>query len=103
MGEIAEAGAAVFGRDGEAEQAEFAQLPPQIARKEVAAVDLVGAGRDALLGEAPHLIAHGVDHLAEAEIEFAVGGSAWHRQHTVTVTRIAIVIAPIVIGPKIVG
>jgi hypothetical protein len=43
------------------------------------------------------LIAHRVDHLAQAEIELAVGGGARHRQ------KIAIVIVPIVIGPEIIG
>ena len=86
MREIAEAGAAVLGCDGEAEKAEIAQFPPQIARKQVAAVDLAGARRKALLREAPGLIAHGIDHLAQAEIELAVGGGAGHRHRTVTVT-----------------
>ena len=89
--EVAKPGAAFSGRNGEAEQSELAQLAPQVARKEVAAVDFVGARRDALLGEATHLIAHGIDHLAEAEIELAVG-STGHRLQT-----------PIVSGPKIVG
>src|SRR5208283_310984 len=75
--EIAEAGAAVLGVDGEAEEPELAELAPQVARKKVAAVDLVGTRRNALLREAPRLVAHGVDRLAEAEIELAVR-SAWH-------------------------
>ena len=46
MLEIAEPRAAEFLLDGDAVQAEIAQLRPEIAREEVAAVDLVGARRD---------------------------------------------------------
>ncbi len=51
MGEIAHAGAAPFLLDGDAEQAERAELRPQIAREGVGAVDLVGARRDLVLRE----------------------------------------------------
>ncbi len=90
MGEIAETGAAVVRTHGHAQQPQFAELAPQIAGKHIAAVDLVGPRRDALLREALRLFAHGVDHVAEAEIELSV-------------CRIGHSPAPIVIGPQIVG
>ncbi len=74
MRQVAEAGAAVVGAHRHAEQPEFAQFAPQIPRKHVAAVDLIGARRDALLREALRLFAHGVDDFAEPEIELAVCG-----------------------------
>ena len=73
--EVAQARPAVLRRHGHAEQAELAELAPQVARKHVAAVDLVGARREPLVGEAAHLIAHRVDDLAETEVELAVGGA----------------------------
>ena len=69
MGEIAEPGAAQFLFDGDAEEAERAELRPQLARKAVGAVDLVGVGRDLVLGESAHRVAQHVDIAAEAEIE----------------------------------
>ena len=51
MREVAHAGAAVFGRRGDSEQAEFAHLAPQFVRELVGAVDFGGARRDALGGE----------------------------------------------------
>ena len=46
-------GAAVFLLDGDAEDAERAHLAPQIRREFVDAVDLGGARRDLVRGEAP--------------------------------------------------
>jgi hypothetical protein len=46
--EIAEAGAALLFLDGDAEQAEIAELRPQFAREAVVAVDVRGQRRDAL-------------------------------------------------------
>ena len=69
--EIAEPGAAPFLLDGDAVHAELAQLRPEIARKRVAAVDLVGARRDPVGGEAAHAVAQHVGGLAQAEIKAA--------------------------------
>ena len=67
--EIAEPGAAPFLLDRDAVHAELAQLRPQVAREGVAAVDLVGARRDLVGGEAAHAVAQHVGGLAEAEIK----------------------------------
>ncbi len=69
MRQIAEAGAAKFLFDRDAEQAEFAELRPQRARKAVAAVDLVGERSDLGLRKAAHRVAQHVDLAAESEIE----------------------------------
>ena len=69
MLEIAEPGAAVVLRDGDAVQAERAHLRPELARKPVLAVDPLGERRDAVGGEARHAVAQHVGGLAEAEIE----------------------------------
>ena len=69
--EIAEPGSAPFLLDGDAVQAELAELGPEVARKGVAAVDLVGARRDLVGGEAAHAVAQHVGGLAQAEIEAA--------------------------------
>ncbi len=90
VGEVAHAGSAVILRDGQPEKSEAAELRPEIARKDVAAVDLAGARRDALIGEAAHLVAHRIDGFSQTEIEFAVGGT-WHESD------------PIVIEHQIVG
>ena len=50
--EIAQPGAAVFLLDGDAEQAEFAQLRPELAREFVRPVDLGGARRDLVWAKA---------------------------------------------------
>ena len=73
MGEIAEAGAAVFLFHRDAVQAERAHLRPQLAREHIVAVDLVGARRDAVLGEVADGLAQHVDVGAEAEIEARPG------------------------------
>ena len=70
--QISQAGAAVIRADREPEQAEFARLPPQVPGKPVAAIDFIGARRDALRGEAARLIAHRIDHFPEAEGELSV-------------------------------
>ena len=72
MLEIAEAGAAPLLLDRDAVNAERAELGPQIARKPVAAVDLVGERRD-LVGRKPaHTLAQHVGRLAKAEVQVAV-------------------------------
>ena len=67
--QIAEAGAAKFLFDGDAEQAELAELRPQLARKFVGAIDLGGERRDLVLRKAAHRVAQHVDLVAESEIE----------------------------------
>src|SRR6266511_3629986 len=57
VGEIAHRGAAVLLLDRDAEQAERAELRPQVGRKLVAAVDLARARRDLLRREIAHAIA----------------------------------------------
>jgi hypothetical protein len=49
--------------------AELAQLRPKIARKGVAAVDLVRTRRNLVGGEAAHAVAQHVGGLAEPEIK----------------------------------
>src|SRR6202142_800599 len=72
VGKIPEAGAAVLGAHGQPQQPQVAGFAPQIPREKVAAVYFVRARGDALFGKAPHLIAHGVDDLAQAEVELAI-------------------------------
>ena len=72
MLEIAEPCPAKFLLDRDAVHAELAQLRPQIARKGVAAVDLVGTRRDLVGGECAHTVAQQVGGLAEVEIEAGV-------------------------------
>ena len=67
--EIAEPGAAIFLLDGNAVQAERADLRPEVAGKLIALVDLGGARRDLVAGEILHGFADRVRGLAEIEIE----------------------------------
>jgi hypothetical protein len=76
--EIAEARAAIFLLHGDAVQAEFAHLRPEIARKLVRTVDLLGARGDLLLGEVAHSLADRIGGFAEVEIE----GFRGVRQHS---------------------
>src|SRR5712691_4806293 len=69
MLEIAHPGAAVFLLDRDPEQSEPAELGPQLPRKLVGVVDLVGPRRDPVGGEALHAVAERIDVLAETEIE----------------------------------
>src|ERR1041384_1334509 len=69
MGEIAHPCPAVFFARRDAEHAEFAELRPQLARKRIAAVDLVGARRDLGVGETRDRVAQCIDILAEREVE----------------------------------
>src|SRR5258707_354695 len=69
MGEIAHPGPTVFFARRDAEHAERAELGPELARKGIAAVDLVGARRDLGIGEAHHALAQRRDVLAEREVE----------------------------------
>ena len=71
MLEVAEPGAAPFLLDGDAVEAELAELGPEVAREGIAAVDLVGARRDLVGGKAAHALAQHVGGFAEAEVEAA--------------------------------
>ena len=73
MGEVAEAAAAQFFLDGDAEQAQFAKLWPQLAWERVGTVDLVGARRDLVMREAARGVAQHVDLGAKAEVEAVQG------------------------------
>ena len=77
MLEIAEAEAAVFLRRGDPVQAERAHLGPEVAWKEVVAVDRRGARRDFSLGEFSRRFADHVGAFAEVEIE-RTGGVGDH-------------------------
>ena len=69
MLEIAEAEPAIFLRRGDPVQAERPHLRPEVAGKEVVAVDRRGARGDLLLGEGPGAVADHVGALAEVEVE----------------------------------
>ena len=69
MLEIAHAGAAILLLDGDAEQAEVAELAPEVHGEFVGAVDLGGARRDLGVGEFRHPLAQHVGGLAELEVE----------------------------------
>src|SRR5207237_10814140 len=71
VGEVAHHGAAVVFLDRDAQEAELAELGPQIARKLVRAVDLGGARRDFLPGEVLHRFAQHGKGLAVIEVEKA--------------------------------
>jgi hypothetical protein len=76
MREITEIAAAVFLLDGQAEDAELAELRPERVRKRVVAVGLRGQRCDLAAGECLHGIAQLVDVVAEIEIQGrAVHGS----------------------------
>jgi hypothetical protein len=74
VSQVAQAGATVIRAHRHAQKPQFAEFAPQIPREHIAAIDLVGARRDAFLGETLNLIAHGIDDFAESEIELAVCG-----------------------------
>src|SRR3954451_17225839 len=63
MGEIAHAGAAIVRVRSDAEQAEFAEFRPEVARKTVRRVDLGRARRQALPRPAADGVAHRLDLL----------------------------------------
>ena len=69
MGEIAHPRAAILLLDGDAEEPERAELRPQLARKLVGAVDLVGDRGDLVSGKVAHRLAQHFDVAAETEIE----------------------------------
>ena len=51
------------------EQAEVAELAPEVGREHVLVVDLGGARRDLVGGEGAHRVAQHVDRLAEIEVQ----------------------------------
>ncbi len=67
-------GAAELRRDRDAEQAEVAELAPQVHREFVVAIDVGRAGRDLGGGEAAHRFPQEVDVLTQAEVEIEHGG-----------------------------
>src|SRR5215203_2965229 len=69
MRQIAEARTAELLLDRDAEQPLRAHLGPELARKFVAAVDLIGARRDLVLREAVDAPAQHFDVFAKTEVE----------------------------------
>src|SRR5207244_10538340 len=69
--EIAKPRPAPFLLDRDPVYAELAELGPQVARKGVAAVDLLGPRRDPVGGKAAHAVAQQIGRLAEREIKAA--------------------------------
>ena len=67
MGKIAQPGTAELRIGRDAEEPERAELRPEIARKLVAAIDLVGAGTKPLLGETLDGLAYRLDLLADCK------------------------------------
>jgi hypothetical protein len=79
VGEVAEVGAAPALGHGDAEQPLLAQQRPQVARELVAAVDLGGTRRDALVGEAAYLALQFLQVLGEMHVAVPVvpAGEGW--------------------------
>src|SRR5690606_565320 len=73
VGEVPHARAAVFLLDSDAQQAQVAELLPQVFRKGVLPVDIGGARGDLGGGEIAHRLAQHVDGLVVAEIEAGMG------------------------------
>src|SRR6266567_3687399 len=69
--EITEPCPTPFLLDRDAVHAELAQLGPEIAREQIAAVDLIGARGNAFSGKTAHALAQHVGRLAQAEIKAA--------------------------------
>src|SRR6185437_5414784 len=69
MMQIAEAGTAVFFFDGDPVQAERAHFRPEVAWKDVVAIDLVGARRNTVLRKSRDRPAQHIDIGPETEIE----------------------------------
>ncbi|MND89218.1 hypothetical protein D3C80_812680 [compost metagenome] len=69
MGEIAHVSTAVLFRNGDAVQAEFAHLRPELARKLVVAIDLGGERGYFIVGECSCAVAQRCDFRAEIGIE----------------------------------
>ncbi|MNF26982.1 hypothetical protein D3C84_76290 [compost metagenome] len=79
VGQVAEAGAAVFLGHGDAEQAHVAELLPHVGGEQVVAVDGGGARRQLGGDEGLDLLAEHVDGFAEGEVEGRIAhGSTCH-------------------------
>ena len=85
MFQIAHAGAAVFLLDRDAEQAELAELAPEVHREGVVAVDRGGARRDLVGGERLDRAAQHVGGLAEVEVQ--AGQPVRYRRHAGTMAE----------------
>ena len=68
MGQITQLGPAIGFIDGQAQQADIAELGPEFVRKHVVVVDLRGARCDLVAGELTRQFTQLVDILTEAEI-----------------------------------
>ena len=68
VGEEAHAAAAVFRVCRDAEQAEFAELRPQVGRERVGGIDLGGTRRKVRRSPALHGVAQRLDVIAQGEI-----------------------------------
>ncbi|MCY1423264.1 hypothetical protein D9M71_389720 [compost metagenome] len=69
MGQVTQTGAAVFFRDGDAEQAHVAELAPHVGGEQVVLVDLRGARRQFSGDEGLDLVAEHVDGFAQGEVQ----------------------------------
>jgi len=72
MGQVAQAGTAVFFGHGNAQQAHVTELAPQVGGEQVVDVDLCRARRNLLGHEGLHLVAQHVDGFAEGEVQGGV-------------------------------
>ncbi|MNE51702.1 hypothetical protein D3C80_1463410 [compost metagenome] len=69
VGQVAQAGAAVFFADGDAEQAHITELAPHVGGEQVVLVDLRGAGCQLGSHKGLHLVAQHVDGFAQGEVQ----------------------------------
>ncbi|MNZ67304.1 hypothetical protein D3C78_855480 [compost metagenome] len=69
MGQVAQAGTAVFFADGDAEQAHVAEFAPHVGGEQVVLVDLRRARCQLCRNEGLHLVAQHVDGFAEGEVQ----------------------------------
>jgi hypothetical protein len=69
MREITQAGAPEIFLYGDPEEAEVAELRPQLAREAILPIDVGGKRRDAFRGKLRHGGAQGVDVFSESEVE----------------------------------
>ena len=72
VGQVAQAGAAVFFRHGDTQQAHVAELAPHVGGEQVVVVDLRGTRRQFGGDEGAHLVAEHVDGLAQGEVQAGV-------------------------------
>src|SRR6185295_14289507 len=72
MFDIAQPRSAVLLLHRDAQDAEFSELRPKLARKLVCPVDVIGERSNFIDGKAPHALANGIGSVAEPEVEAAV-------------------------------